>query len=522
MTEAVFAARPQAGPAEKFEAFLARGDDGIVEAENLTFDMIDVTARWFKLNDPRNANGWMQEHVRKWWLHQFVKAGRKEDAQEFGEVWEDTFTKARPQADFAENLNAAIAKHEAKAQPEPEEAEPEPEAKEEPEAEEPKADPEATYVEDEGNGANDVRRRMWRLSGALQYIEPAEVRRPEVVGALIWRISEGSAVGRQAFVDWVGGEAEGGALWAKGFAGVKGWRAEDVYHLAQARGWRYPIAQNLNKLEEMVERTEAALVRGNAEIYQSGDSLVRPVRQEVDATKGRKTSVAVLVRIDHAFLKTQLTGHVDFFKWDKKDQREGIGPSADVVNGVLDRYGKWKFPVATGIVTAPTLRRDGSVLTQEGWDPATGLIVMGPLPPMPKLSLKPSREDAEHAARILDGDLLGEFPFCDEPSKAAALSGLITPNVRAALTCVPMHNTTAPAPGTGKSFLWDVAGAIAAGDAMPIAAAGKDIEEMEKRLNTKIFQGLTLFSLDNVSIPIGGDALCQMIERPTYASEYWA
>jgi hypothetical protein len=52
---------------------------------------------------------------------------------------------------------------------------------------------------------------------------------------------------------------------------------------------------------------------------------------------------------------------------------------------------------------------------------------------------------------------------------------------------------------------------------MPIAAAGKDIEEMEKRLNTKILQGLTLFSLDNVSIPIGGDALCQMIERPTYS-----
>ena len=51
------------------------------------------------------------------------------------------------------------------------------------------------------------------------------------------------------------------------------------------------------------------------------------------------------------------------------------------------------------------------MLAQEGWDPATGLIVMGPLPSMPKLAAKPSQADGEHAAQILE-ELLGEFPFC--------------------------------------------------------------------------------------------------------------
>ena len=100
---------------------------------------------------------------------------------------------------------------------------------------------------------------------------------------------------------------------------------------------------------------------------------------------------------------------------------------------------------------------------------------------------------------------------------ARSASGLITPNVRAALSCVPGHGVTATAPGTGKSFLCDVSAGITLGDAMPITAAGKDLEETEKRLNTKIFQGLTLFCIDNVSIPIGGDAFCQVIERPTYS-----
>jgi len=89
--------------------------------------------------------------------------------------------------------------------------------------------------------------------------------------------------------------------------------------------------------------------------------------------------------------------------------------------------------------------------------------------------------------------------------------------VRGALSSVPLHGSSAPAPGTGKSFLWDISAGIAIGDAMPITSAGKDMEELEKRLNTKIHQGLTLFSMDNVSIPIGGDALCQIIERPMYS-----
>jgi putative DNA primase/helicase len=521
--------------AERLVALISEGADAIDEAEELTTGMTKESTKWLKLDDPKVD--WGAEAVRDWWLDRVEKAYgegemghlRQRWAKAFKEAKEERAAKAGAKSDFKDELEAATAKlAEAKAEPKPEpESEPdsEPEPGPEPEQEEAKEEDELkrgrilgeeeAYVEDEGNGANDIRRKLWRLSRALACIEVAAID-PEAVGAMIWRLSKGTALGRQTFVDWLE-EPEGGKLWAGGFRGARWCGVEEIYRLAQRRGWRYPIAQNLNKLEEMVGRTEAALVRGEAEIYQAGDQLVRPVRQEVDATKGRKTNIAVLVRIDPAFLKTQLTAHVDFFKWDKKDDREGIGPSADVVNGILDRYGKWKFPVATGIVTAPTLRRDGSVLAREGWDPATGLIVMGPLPAMPKLSLKPSREDAERAARILDEELLGEFPFCDEASRAAALSGLITPNVRAALTCVPMHNTTAPSPGTGKSFIWDIAAGIAVGDNIPIAAAGKDIEEMEKRLNTKILQGLTLFSLDNVSIPIGGDALCQMIERPTYS-----
>jgi hypothetical protein len=403
-----------------------------------------------------------------------------------------------------------------KAEPEPEAAE---EAKaEEPEAEEgeaaPEAEAETAYVEDAENPANDIRRRLWRVKTALEYIP---IGMADKVADVLWRIREGNReVGKEIWVKWFvarGGEEEA----ARKRWGPGGWcGVEELFKVAALAGWRYPLAQNLNRLDEVVKRTEEALVRAKAVVYSSGDRLVRPVRIEVDATKGRKTNIAVLVEIDHAFLKAEITKFVDFFKWDKKDQRMGSGVPPDVVNGLLGRFGKWKFPEVVGVVTTPTMRRDGSVLMTEGWDPETKLILMGPVPAMPQLSLTPSREDAEQAVRMLDQELLSEFPFVDEASKSAALSGLITPNVRAALSCVPAHGVTAREAGTGKSFLCDIVAGIAIGDAMPITAAGKDLEETEKRLNTKILKGSTLFCIDNVSIPIGGDAFCQVVERPTY------
>jgi putative DNA primase/helicase len=102
----------------------------------------------------------------------------------------------------------------------------------------------------------------------------------------------------------------------------------------------------------MVERTEAALIRGGAEIYQSGDWLVRPVIREELASKGRKTSIVGLHRVDHAWLKAAIAGKVNFLKWNKGEEKlEPTGPSGDVVNTVLSRYGDWTFPRITGIVS---------------------------------------------------------------------------------------------------------------------------------------------------------------------------
>jgi putative DNA primase/helicase len=250
------------------------------------------------------------------------------------------------------------------------------------------------------------------------------------------------------------------------------------------------------------------------DIYQSGGRLVCPVKVQVDATKGRKTTIAVLAPIQGGSLKELLTEAIDFFKWEG-DKRKPCGPHQDLVAAILGRFGKWKFPVVSGVVTAQTLRRDGTVLAKEGFDPATGLFVMGPLPRMKPIPSNPTRQDAEEAISLLR-ETVAEFPFCDDASRAGAISGLITPNVRPALTTVPLHAMSATAPGTGKSYLDDMIAGPPIGDAMPTIASGGDEEETEKRVASMIMDGATLFSIDNVTAPLGGDALCQAIERPTF------
>ena len=159
----------------------------------------------------------------------------------------------------------------------------------------PESEPEAeageleAEVEDDTNAANNIRRKLWRMGEALKHLKAkgVDLSMDRVGSAICWLSGPDKAAGRACFVECFG-EAEGGKAWAAGFPSISG-SVNDIYTVAQRMGWRYPIAVNLNRLDRMVEQTEAALMRVPAEIYQAGNELVRPVRVEVQATKGRKT-----------------------------------------------------------------------------------------------------------------------------------------------------------------------------------------------------------------------------------------
>ena len=270
----------------------------------------------------------------------------------------------------------------------------------------------------------------------------------------------------------------------------------------------------LGELSANATDGEQALLDAGVDIYQQCGRLVRPIVETVAAAKGRKTRVARLIEVEQYYLRDRLSRHA---LWQSRVTRENKmvsrDPPMDIAKTILARVGEWRFPAISGVISTPTMREDGSLLTTPGYDETSGFILFG-APDMPSTPVEPSRDDALQALAFLE-ELLVEFPFADKLSRAVALSALITPVVRGAFPVAPMHAFSATAAGSGKSYLADVAAAISTGKEMPVIAAGRSEEETEKRLGAALMVAQPLISIDNVTGDLGGDALCQAVERPS-------
>ena len=289
--------------------------------------------------------------------------------------------------------------------------------------------------------------------------------------------------------------------------------AESVVRFVEKPTERPTIRIVAGELPKTATAAERALIESGLPIYQRGSTLVRPIVEEVDASHGRRTKVAQFARVDATYLRDLLARVA---RWERYNVRSkawlAADPPSDVAPTILARFGEWSFPVVVGVVTTPTLRPDGAILSVEGYDPATRLILIAP-PELPPMSDKPTREDGLAALMLLES-LLEEFPLIDGPSLSVALSAIITPVCRGAFPVAPMHIARSPVAASGKSYLFDVAAAIAIGQLCPVMAAGRTEEETEKRLGAALLAGQPLISIDNLNGELRGDALCQAIERP--------
>ena len=261
---------------------------------------------------------------------------------------------------------------------------------------------------------------------------------------------------------------------------------------------------------------EAAIVASGLPIFQRGPNLVRPTVQELPATHGRVTLSAGLATMTVPAL---LDVCCQVASWERFDGRTGglvrTNPPKLVADVLLSRAGQWHLPVVAGVITTPTMRPDGSILSAAGYDAATRLYHAADtsLTLSPRLA-NPTRQDALAALDLLGG-LLSEFPFVSPVARSVALAALLTPVCRGALPVVPLIAIRAHTAGTGKSYLVDVASAIATGRPCPvISAAPGDDAETEKRLAGLLLAGTPVLSIDNVNGELGGDLLCQAIERP--------
>jgi Bifunctional DNA primase/polymerase, N-terminal len=261
-------------------------------------------------------------------------------------------------------------------------------------------------------------------------------------------------------------------------------------------------------LANAVDQAQAALIAAHVPIFVRAGLLVEPVTRERQAHY-RQTKVTLFAPLSKHKLAYLLNKYAARFEHYDKRRRAWveIDPPSKVTESLLDLR-SWQFPEVVGVVSAPTMRPDGSILCAPGYDPATRLWCNADIV-LPTIPERPSREQAEDALDLLK-HLLSGFPFVTDVDRSVALAGLMTPVLRGAFDLTLLLAIFAHASGTGKSYLVDLIANIVTGRDCPVITISKSTEEMEKRLGSILLEGSSLTSLDNVSCDLTGDLLGQI------------
>ena len=329
------------------------------------------------------------------------------------------------------------------------------------------------------------------------------------------------------------------------FAGVRSVTAGTLFWLARQNGWRAAKPQRARAaadgdtaasqeddelpthdddgrpivylfagyMPSIIDMSESALLQAKLGFYQRGSMVVRPAMVPVSISGGRQIDAPRLVHVKAHHMAEAFTRVVCFKRFDKRAEKWVNSDCPHrIAETFLAREGLWRLPVLTGIINAPTLRADGSILDLPGYDAQTGLLFDPQDAQFPMLPRDPDRDMALRALAYLK-DLISTFPFVTEGDRAVALSAILTALVRRSLPTAPLHGFNAPTAGTGKSMLVDLASLIATGRPAPVIAQGKSQEEMEKRLGAALIAGDVLIAIDNCEEPLGGELLCQTMTQ---------
>jgi hypothetical protein len=266
------------------------------------------------------------------------------------------------------------------------------------------------------------------------------------------------------------------------------------------------------ELPRIVDEAETALLGLKREIYQRGSLIVRPVLSRLKASDDRETQGWHLIPMTQPSLGEAFTCAARFLRYDGRAKTYVATDVPDkVAETYLARQGAWKLPVLTGVITTPFVRENGTIHETPGYDAASGLLYK-PDCKFSQIPQQPTKDDALKALKLIE-TLLASFPFVTPADRSVALSAILTALDRYSMATAPLHAFTAPAAGTGKSLLVDIAAMFATGRSAPVIAQGGTEEELEKRLGAALLAGDMVISIDNCEHVLQSAFLCQALTQ---------
>lgn len=278
------------------------------------------------------------------------------------------------------------------------------------------------------------------------------------------------------------------------------------------------IEWRAGELPQAVDAAEAALMGSSERVFQRGDFLVRVVRREAVSVRHYTRPPGVLgLRTIDAYYLTELFTRVAYWqRWDNRSKEFARMNAPDkVASTYLARVGRWNVPPLWSAITSPTLRPDGSVLQDPGYDPQMRVWYDPCGVEFPRVPDKPTRAQAEQALDDLECEF-ASFPFADALDRSVYLSLVLTGLVRRSLPSAPLGAITAPVMSSGKTLLADCIAILATGTVAPAMKYAETDEEASKTALAVLAEGDAVVLIDNIERPLQGDWLCSMLTSENY------
>ncbi len=235
---------------------------------------------------------------------------------------------------------------------------------------------------------------------------------------------------------------------------------------------------------------------------------------------------SVLVRLDRDDVRgaTPTVLGVDGFRyelaraadWTKRREKRAVPvpPPLDVVRDCLVDPNP-ALPRLRRLVAVPTFAPDGRLVSQPGYDEASGLYY-APEPGLvvPEIPEQPMAAEVA-AAREALLEVVVNFPFVEDADRAHVLALALLPVVRDLIDGpTPLHLVEAPASGTGKGLMVEALLRISVGPAVGSTPECGDDDEWRRRLMALLKDAPAAILFDNVTRPVTSGALALALTQP--------
>jgi Bifunctional DNA primase/polymerase, N-terminal len=182
----------------------------------------------------------------------------------------------------------------------------------------------------------------------------------------------------------------------------------------------------------------AAVLRGRREIFERGGELVR-------VAGGGIEPVTVDWLTDYHDRNVEFTAP----RKNKEDDAEEPRDAPEwLARRIMSKREECGICALRGLITAPTMRADGTLVVEPGYDLATGLLLVA-ASRRPLIPDKPSIEELRTAGATLWRPF-ADFPFVDKTARSVLLAAILTAVVRQTLGLAPAFSFDAPLPAAAR------------------------------------------------------------------------